>query len=62
MKSISILKLLILKPCNVDNILQIEIKKISKEKLISHLNLTLRFSIFAIVSILLGKIILYFIF
>ena len=36
--------------------------KFSKEKLISHLNLTLRFLIFAVVSILLGKIILYLIF
>ena len=36
--------------------------KFSKEKLISHLNLTLKFLIFAVVSILLGKLILYFIF
>ena len=36
--------------------------KFSKEKLISHLNLTLRFLIFAVVSIILGKMILYFVF
>ena len=36
--------------------------KFSKEKLISHLNLTLKFLIFAVVSILLGKLIIYFIF
>ena len=36
--------------------------KFSKEKLINHFNLALKFLIFAVVSILLGKIILYLIF